>query len=66
MQIAYEQNNIHLIVEDNGIGFDLDKLSLQNGIGLNNIRSRVEYLEGHLDIHTDKNLGSTFTIDIPI
>lgn len=66
LQIAYEQNNIHLIVEDNGIGFDVDNLTIKKGIGLDNIRSRVEYLEGHMDIHTDKNLGSTFTIDIPI
>ena len=66
LHIAYEQNNIHLIVEDNGVGFNLDRVGFKNGIGLDNILSRVKYLEGHVDIHTAKNLGSTFTIDIPV
>ncbi len=66
LHIAYEQNNIHLIVEDNGVGFKLNNAKVKNGIGLDNIMSRVKYLHGYIDIHTAKNLGSTFTIDIPV
>lgn len=66
LHVAYEQNNIHLIVEDNGIGFNQNEKGFKKGIGLDNIISRVEYLHGHIDIHAEENMGSTFTIDIPV
>lgn len=35
-----------------------------NGIGLNNIRSRIQYLNGTINIDSGK-LGATFIIEIP-
>ncbi len=52
-----------LIFEDNGVGFEVNKVT--QGIGIRNIKNRIEALSGaiHIDSHLDK--GSVFTIDIP-
>ena len=54
---------IQLIIEDNGKGFDTAKMF--SGLGLFSIKSRVDYLEGELDIESSSNLGTTISISIP-
>ena len=66
--------NIHLVrrpkqlmvmVEDNGKGFDFNKLK-NPGIGLMNIQSRVEAINGVLNYETAKGKGTLVTIRIPL
>ena len=52
-----------IIIEDDGVGFDVTKKSL--GIGIQNVKSRIEYLKGKLTIESNK-LGSTFIIELEI
>lgn len=54
---------ISFIVEDNGIGFD--KNLQKNGIGFNNINSRIESIKGKVYIDSDTNRGTTISIEIP-
>jgi signal transduction histidine kinase len=63
VQLTIEDEEIILIVEDNGKGFDPSLY--QKGIGIENIHSRVAYLNGHLEIESTINQGSTFTIQLP-
>ena len=63
IQLLAINNQITIMAEDNGIGFDADK-NLP-GIGLNNISSRINYLKGSLYIDSNKN-GTTISIQIPI
>ncbi len=63
VQINHRDHSLHVVVEDNGIGFKPD--SKTNGIGLQNVRSRVNYLKGTLDIDSGDG-GSTFTIEIDL
>lgn len=65
VQLIRHPDHINIIVEDNGIGFDHRSTSHQPGIGLNNILSRVEYLEGRMDIDSGRHNGTTVMIDIP-
>ncbi|MEW7279422.1 sensor histidine kinase [Aquimarina sp. 2201CG1-2-11] len=53
-----------LIVEDDGIGFDIDIIS-KKGIGLQNIKERVDALDGELLIDTHIDNGTTVIIKIP-
>jgi len=53
-------------IEDNGIGFETDKLNEGNGIGLSNIKSRIEYLGGKFMIHSEKGKGSSFNIELDV
>ena len=54
-----------LSVEDNGIGFDKNKIK-KNGIGLKNIASRVKALNGCLIIGSTIGEGTTIFIGIPL
>lgn len=62
VQLIMHQDVVQLQVEDNGKGMDEHK---GNGIGLNNIRSRIQYLNGTMNIDSGK-LGTTFIIEIPL
>ncbi len=66
VQLTAEDQKLNLIVEDDGIGFEPKDLLNKDGIGLQNIRSRAEYLNGQIDIVSNKGEGTTFTIDIPL
>ncbi|GAA3963843.1 hypothetical protein GCM10022210_10190 [Mucilaginibacter dorajii] len=63
VQLAVLINEIQIIIEDNGIG--MTNVVNKAGIGLKNIASRVEFLNGEIHIDTNKK-GSTFIISIPI
>ncbi len=52
-----------LIVEDDGNGFDKNKIS--KGIGLQNIKERVDALEGELIIDTSLGNGTTVIVKTP-
>ncbi len=59
-----DQNHIVLSIQDDGIGFNTEKKS--NGIGLNNINSRMSKLDGELTINSIENKGTTVKVKIPI
>ncbi|MFC5190954.1 7TM diverse intracellular signaling domain-containing protein [Algoriphagus aquatilis] len=63
LSISEQDGKIELIAEDNGKGFEL--LSNSKGIGLKNIRDRVDYLRGTLELETNST-GTTLTISIPL
>lgn len=65
VQVARQDNEITVTVEDNGAGFDLAKEREAGGAGWTNIRSRVEYLKGKLDIQSNPGQGTSVHIIIP-
>ena len=66
LQLNRFENDLILILEDNGSGFDTSPEIPVPGIGLKNIQSRVNKLNGRLHIDSKKGLGTTVTIEIPI
>ena len=62
VQLNHTEEHTELVIEDNGKGFDT-KIS-KNGIGLQNIASRVAFLKGDLNIESSGE-GSTFTVTLP-
>ncbi|MEJ5994731.1 ATP-binding protein [Pedobacter sp. Du54] len=56
---------LKIILKDDGVGFDLENIS-ENGIGLINIKKRVELLGGRFLLQSTKNIGTTLTIEISI
>ena len=61
--LIQEKDILILTVKDNGIGFNKSRKA--NGIGLNNIRSRVNYMNGILDIKSDA-AGTQIEIKLPM
>jgi len=64
IQILKLKNKVNIQVEDNGIGFNTNEQS--NGMGLQNIRSRVSSLGGEIDIDSVIGRGTYVNIEIPI
>lgn len=60
IQITQFENNVSIVVEDNGIGFEPDEKN--SGLGLQNLQFRVKALQG--DIFIQSNKGSLTTIFI--
>ena len=58
--------SINILVEDNGRGFDPEKIQPKEGMGLNSIRKRVEYMEGEMDVDAAEGKGTTINIHIPV
>jgi signal transduction histidine kinase len=60
-----QNDNLFLItVEDNGKGFSSDDLVAFNGLGLKNIKNRIELLKGKLDVQSISNKGTIFNIEL--
>lgn len=65
IQLVEEDNEYHITVEDDGIGFDTTNLNFKNSAGFINIQSRIKFLKGTFDIHSEKNLGTSFEFKFP-
>lgn len=66
VQCLQDRDHFLITVEDNGIGFDIANHKETNGIGLNNIRNRVDYMRGQLDIDSVPNQGTTVNIELHV
>lgn len=66
VQLTRQGNNVSLTVEDNGKGFDMEDLNQNKGTGLRNVRARVDYLNGKLDIRSKPNEGTSILVEITV
>jgi two-component system NarL family sensor kinase len=65
IQLVRRTDALSITVEDNGKGFDVGSLKTSAGIGFLNLRNRVSYLEGTVDIQTSPGRGTFISIEIP-
>lgn len=63
VQLSETTNEYHFIIEDDGKGFD--PLQIKSGLGLKSIQSRVDFLQGKLDIDTRQGIGTTLSFHVP-
>lgn len=66
VQMMQEANRLSLVVQDNGKGFDLAFVKQAKGMGLNSVKTRVDALNGRIDIYSELNKGSEFTIEFDL
>ena len=60
------EDTINLMVEDNGIGFDLSQVKPSGGMGLHSIQKKIENLGGRVTIESIAHKGTTVIIDVPL
>jgi len=66
VQLLRDGPRLSLTVEDDGQGFDPAQLDRAPGIGWANIRSRVDYLGGKLDLQSAPGKGTSVYIELEI
>lgn len=62
-------NAIHLVVQDNGSGFDVQQAlspSFRKGLGLTSMRERAELSNGSFTVRSKKGKGTAITVTWPI
>jgi len=65
LQLVEDEDRISIIVEDNGIGIQ-GNADIKNGIGLANIKAKINYLQGLIEISQKTEGGLMINIEIPI
>ncbi len=63
VQLRKMNNHILLMVEDNGRGMNDEK---KNGIGISNLKSRVQLLDGNLQYDSSEQEGTTAIVRVPV
>jgi two-component system NarL family sensor kinase len=53
---------LQLIIRDNGIGFEATDTSVKKGIGLRNMRERVEFIGGEFELSSEPEFGTEITV----
>lgn len=66
IQLSADAEEISLLMEDNGKGFDVAEVKQKGGIGLKNMQLRTDYLKGQLEIESSPQNGTTIIIEIPL
>tara|TARA_Y100001960_G_C14778487_1_gene884900 strand:+ start:3971 stop:5326 length:1356 start_codon:yes stop_codon:yes gene_type:complete len=55
-------NMLQLIIRDDGVGFDVQASLRKSGIGLRNMRERVEFIGGDFEIESEPGFGTEITV----
>ena len=66
LQCSQHETVFLVTLEDNGRGFDTRTAALAKGIGLMNVKSRVDYLQGKMDISSVINEGTSINIELHV
>ncbi len=64
VQLSKTDGKISITVEDDGKGFDTVILNHSKGIGWSNIQSRVDFLNGKLDVQSGAGKGTSVHIEL--
>ena len=64
VDVIINKNKLKMRIGDNGVGFHVH--DVKGGIGLSNMKRRVELFCGKLEIHSSPGKGCEVVIDIPL
>lgn len=64
IQIFEQPGRLHILVEDNGVGFDPSKI--KKGLGFINLENRVELMNGEMNVNSTPGAGTTLNIELEI
>ena len=66
ISLIKSEESISLTIEDNGKGFDATNPDIFNGMGLNNLKSRINFLKGKVEFDSQINRGTLVSVYIPL
>lgn len=65
ISLIKDDEGVSATIEDNGRGFDKKQISKSEGIGLKNIRTRMDYLKGTVEWNTEPGKGTLVALHVP-
>ena len=66
IQVLQDKDELSIMIEDDGVGFDTSSAALNNGLGLRNAKSRIESLNGVFLIDSMLGRGTIINISLPV
>jgi len=66
LQLIRDEKELSIIIEDNGVGFDTSKINAFEGIGLKNIISRIEFINGSVHFDSTLGRGTNVIVEVPV
>ncbi|CAL2076897.1 two-component system, NarL family, sensor kinase [Tenacibaculum sp. 190524A05c] len=66
INLSLFDENLNIIIEDNGKGFKESEIDFKNGMGLGSIKKRIEHCNGTFQIDSALNRGTSIILNIPI
>jgi signal transduction histidine kinase len=66
VELAVEENNIVLTIQDNGIGFSNEEELSKGGIGITGLRERMTLVGGELSISSSATKGTIISARLPL
>lgn len=66
IQLIRHEQEINLLIEDNGKGFTPSIALVQSGLGLKNIQNRLKEVGGEVDFDSQPGRGTTVNVRLPL
>ncbi|MCS3734919.1 tetratricopeptide repeat-containing sensor histidine kinase [Mucilaginibacter dorajii] len=66
ISLIKDEENISLTIEDNGKGFDATNPDIYKGMGLSNLKSRINFLKGKVELDSQVGKGTLVSVYVPI
>lgn len=64
VQCSQDENMFYLTVEDNGSGYTQKDRHIRTGLGLENIKSRIDFLKGKMEVAGGSGKGTIVNIEL--
>jgi len=65
VQLREHSNEVHLVIHDSGIGFDVEAAMQGNGLGLTSMQERIRLVNGTITIQSRPGAGTTIHACVP-
>jgi two-component system NarL family sensor kinase len=66
LHVLDKEDELYFLLEDNGKGFNENKIANRSGLGLRNIRERARLLNGQAEINSTPDVGTVIEVHIPM
>ena len=65
VSLTERDERLRLVIADDGVGFDPDRIANKQGLGLVSMKERVRLLQGTLRIRSSPSAGTVVEVSVP-
>jgi signal transduction histidine kinase len=66
LRVSGSAESVRLCIQDDGIGFDSERGSSRQGLGIISMKERVRLVQGEFSIQSQTGKGTTVRVSIPL